>query len=76
MVIKIHNTLVNSNLLVKYLKNNRREIHHYYSERKEIVINWKKKLSNPDKLKNLSREEPNYPYFQRNFLEKLFIRKK
>ena len=70
-MIAIHNTLLNSNVLEKYLRNNRREILHYLTDRMGIFTNWKQKLEKIDNSENFSREVPNYPYFQENLLTKL-----
>ena len=55
-------------MLEKYLRNNRREILHYLTDRMGIFTNWKQKLEKIDNSENFSREVPNYPYFQENLL--------
>lgn len=68
--MKIKNTLINTNILKKYLRINRRQIYHDFSNKKDLLKSWKKKLKDPVKSDNFYDEVRNYPYFRTNFLEK------
>lgn len=70
-MIKIKNTLINSNVLEKYFTLYKKEIKRNIDDKLEIIAEWKKKLQLKDKNKNFYHEKRMYPYFQEKFLKGL-----
>lgn len=70
-MIKIKNTLINSNVLEKYFNLYKKEIKRNIDDKLEIIAEWKKKLQLKDKNKNFYHEKRMYPYFQEKFLKGL-----